>query len=122
MAYPSPMFDDRSVSPSTSASAHDVKSAQDVPDVKFAHDVEFAQDGNRSASSSPAGYHQNAELVDFLSYYSQGDVLRHFLGHRIPGAPAWLDEALVLGLDTEWWQDNPNGMRADSYCLDYRLD
>lgn len=32
------------------------------------------------------------------------EMLQHFLGHRLPHAPALLDDAVIVGLDAEWFE------------------
>jgi hypothetical protein len=56
-----------------------------------------------SASSDPS----NLQLALYLRTRSQKDVLRHFIGHPLRGAPPSLNEALVIGLDVEWWEREP---------------
>lgn len=41
-------------------------------------------------------------LVQFLSTQSQRDVIRHFLGYSLSGAPITVSDAILVGLDTEW--------------------
>ncbi|KAH9879562.1 hypothetical protein IAQ61_001380 [Plenodomus lingam] len=50
----------------------------------------------------------NSFLAGFLLARSDVTILRHFLGFPIVGAPALLNEAAVVCIDTEWWQKEPN--------------
>ncbi|KAH9876538.1 hypothetical protein J1614_003669 [Plenodomus biglobosus] len=50
---------------------------------------------------------RNSFLAGYLLGQSDVTVLRHFLGFPIPGAPAFLGEATVVSIDTEWWQKEP---------------
>jgi hypothetical protein len=38
---------------------------------------------------------------------SQLDLLQHFLGERLPNAPASLNNAIIIALDTEWYEHAP---------------
>ncbi|KAJ4378043.1 hypothetical protein N0V83_000873 [Neocucurbitaria cava] len=49
----------------------------------------------------------NRYLTEYLQYYSDGDVLRHFLGAPIPLAPPLLNEATIICLDAEWYFKDP---------------
>lgn len=40
----------------------------------------------------------------YLKQFSQVRILQHFLGHRLPFAPAALDDVVFVGLDTEWYE------------------
>ncbi|KAF2661017.1 hypothetical protein K491DRAFT_620100, partial [Lophiostoma macrostomum CBS 122681] len=44
------------------------------------------------------------ELREFLSKHSQLEILRHFLGQPLEGAPDLLNRAIFVGLDLEWWE------------------
>lgn len=43
-------------------------------------------------------------LAQFLSTLSQRDVIRHFLCYSLSGAPITVSDAILVGLDTEWWE------------------
>lgn len=49
-----------------------------------------------------------AELAAFLHQQTDINVMLHFLGHPIFGAPYSLDEAVIVCLNLEWWQNDPH--------------
>lgn len=49
-------------------------------------------------------------LTRWLADFTQTDILRHFLNHTLPNAPAILSEAVIVALDTEWFQDQPQAL------------
>ena len=48
-----------------------------------------------------------ALLAHFLDQHTELEILRHFLGYPIEGAPKTINETLLIGLDTEWWEKDP---------------
>ena len=44
---------------------------------------------------------QNIELAQFLAHYSDSEVMNHFIGHQIQGAPPALNESVIVALDME---------------------
>ncbi|ORY03760.1 hypothetical protein BCR34DRAFT_544959 [Clohesyomyces aquaticus] len=48
-----------------------------------------------------------AQLTTFLSHHSESTVMRHFLGMPLPEAPSLLNHAILVGIDTEWWEKDP---------------
>jgi hypothetical protein len=48
------------------------------------------------------------KLSAFLAPLREIDVMLHFLGRPLPGAPFSLDEAVIVSLNLEWWQKEPH--------------
>ncbi|KAF2117338.1 hypothetical protein BDV96DRAFT_518310 [Lophiotrema nucula] len=59
--------------------------------------------GNPYKSNDP----RLALLAHFLDRHTELEILRHFLGYPIEGAPKTINETLLIGLDTEWWEKDP---------------
>lgn len=59
--------------------------------------------GNPYKSNDP----RMAVLAHFLDQHTELEILRHFLGYPIEGAPKTINEILLIGLDTEWWEKDP---------------
>ncbi|KAH3945226.1 hypothetical protein HBI56_055370 [Parastagonospora nodorum] len=49
----------------------------------------------------------NSHLTRALADIDAADVVRHFVGFPLLGAPSVLNEAAVVCLDIEWWQHQP---------------
>lgn len=49
----------------------------------------------------------NSHLTRALADIDAADVIRHFVGFPLLGAPSVLNEAAVVCLDIEWWQHHP---------------
>jgi hypothetical protein len=49
----------------------------------------------------------NTYLASALLEVNEADVVRHFVGFPLLGAPPVLNEAAVVCLDIEWWQNHP---------------
>jgi hypothetical protein len=45
---------------------------------------------------------------EFVSNAPMLDLMRHFLGLHIKGGPAELNDVVIVGLDAEWWEKEPN--------------
>jgi hypothetical protein len=55
----------------------------------------------------PQSLNWNTFLTDFLAGCSDADIIRHFVGYPMTGAPIILKEAAVVCLDTECWSREP---------------
>jgi hypothetical protein len=63
----------------------------------------FGMGDNNKLSSKELNSHLTRALADI----DAADVVRHFVGFPLLGAPSVLNEAAVICLDIEWWQHQP---------------
>jgi hypothetical protein len=55
----------------------------------------------------PLSLKWNILPTEFLAACSDADIVRHFVGYPMTGAPTILNEAAVMCLDAEWWSREP---------------
>jgi len=61
----------------------------------------------------------NSHLTRALADIDAADVIRHFVGFPLLGAPSVLNEAAVVCLDIEWWQHQPKPTTELGKCHNF---